>query len=118
MVAEIDRISGTNDFNGIQVLDGSTSSVDIQVGGQVGEVITINLVDMTATGLGLNGASFPISPNPRSFFWGGWGGSLAIIDLDARATISYVMNHMEADLLGDRRGGSIAAAAYGALAAG
>ena len=69
-------------------------------------------------GFGLNGASFPISPNPRSFFWGGWGGSLAIIDLDARATISYVMNHMEADLLGDRRGGSIAAAAYGALAAG
>jgi CubicO group peptidase (beta-lactamase class C family) len=66
-------------------------------------------------GFGLNDASFPISPNPRAFFWGGWGGSLAIIDLDARATISYVMNRMEADLMGDQRGGGVAAAAYGAL---
>ena len=69
-------------------------------------------------GFGLNDASFPISPNPRAFFWGGWGGSLAIIDLDARATVSYVMNRMEADLLGDLRGGAIAAAAFGALSAG
>ncbi len=66
-------------------------------------------------GFGLNDASFPISPNPRAFFWGGWGGSLAIIDLDARATISYVMNRMESDLMGDQRGGGIAAAAYAAL---
>ena len=66
-------------------------------------------------GFGLNDASFPISPNPRAFFWGGWGGSLAIIDLDARATISYVMNRMEADLMGDQRGGSVAGAAYGVL---
>lgn len=68
-------------------------------------------------GFGLNDASFPISPNPRAFFWGGWGGSLAVIDLDARATISYVMNRMEAELLGDLRGGSVAGAAFGALAA-
>lgn len=67
-------------------------------------------------GFGLNNPAAPISPNPRSFFWGGWGGSLAIIDLDARATISYVMNRMEADLLGDPRGAGVAAAAFGALA--
>jgi CubicO group peptidase (beta-lactamase class C family) len=67
-------------------------------------------------GFGLNGGAFPISPNPRSFFWGGWGGSLAIIDLDARATISYVMNRMDANLMGDPRGAGIAQAAYGALA--
>lgn len=68
-------------------------------------------------GFGLNDASFPISPNPRAFFWGGWGGSLAIIDLDARASIAYVMNRMEANLMGDPRGGTIAAAAFGALMA-
>ena len=66
-------------------------------------------------GFGLNDAAFPISPNPRSFFWGGWGGSLAIIDLDARVSIAYVMNRMEADLLGDQRGGGVAAATYQAL---
>jgi CubicO group peptidase (beta-lactamase class C family) len=67
-------------------------------------------------GFGLNDPAFPISPNRRAFFWGGWGGSLAIVDLDARVSIAYVMNRMEADLLGDLRGGSIAMAAYRSLA--
>ena len=68
-------------------------------------------------GFGLNDPTFPISPNPRSFFWGGWGGSLAIVDLDARVSIAYVMNHMAASLVGDQRGGSIAMAVYQSLAA-
>ena len=68
-------------------------------------------------GFGLNDASFPISPNPRTFFWGGWGGSLAIVDLDARVSIAYVMNHMEANLVGDKRGAGIAMAVYQSLAA-
>jgi CubicO group peptidase (beta-lactamase class C family) len=68
-------------------------------------------------GFGLNDPSFPISPNPRSFFWGGWGGSLAIIDLDARASIAYVMNRMEGNLMGDLRGGTVAGAAFAALMA-
>ena len=55
------------------------------------------------------------APNPRTCYWGGWGGSLAIIDLDARATVSYVMNRMAPDLLGDQRGLRIAAAAMAAL---
>lgn len=67
-------------------------------------------------GFGLNNPAAPISPNPRAFFWGGWGGSLAVTDLDARATISYVMNRMEADLLGDPRGAGVAAAAFASLA--
>ncbi len=66
-------------------------------------------------GFGLNDAAFPISPNPRAFFWGGWGGSLAIIDLDARASVAYVMNRMEANLMGDRRGGVLALAAFQSL---
>jgi CubicO group peptidase (beta-lactamase class C family) len=56
------------------------------------------------------------SPNENSMFWGGWGGSLAIVDFDARASISYVMNRMDAELTGDPRNQRIAAAAYAALA--
>lgn len=67
-------------------------------------------------GFGLNDSAFPISPNPRAFFWGGWGGSLAVIDLDARVSIAYVMNRMESNLMGDPRGASIAQAVYEALA--
>ena len=35
-----------------------------------------------------------MSPNPRAFFWGGYGGSVAVVDLDARVSIGYVMNRM------------------------
>jgi len=66
-------------------------------------------------GFGLNDAKFPVSPNERAFFWGGWGGSLAIIDLDARLSIAYVMNRMEANLMGDPRGTSVAMAAFGSM---
>lgn len=69
------------------------------------------------TGFGLINDVVPLSPNPRSFFWGGWGGSLAVVDMDARLTVSYVMNKMAPDLLGDLRGGLLVMSAYGALAA-
>ena len=67
-------------------------------------------------GYGLNSPDTPLSPNPRACFWGGWGGSLVINDLDARMTVAYMMNRMGEGTLGDLRGASIAFAAYAALA--
>ncbi len=67
-------------------------------------------------GFGLSNPTMPVCANERSFFWGGWGGSLALIDLENRVSIAYVMNRMDADLLGDVRGGSLAASVYQALA--
>lgn len=66
-------------------------------------------------GYGLPGEMLPL-PNPRTCFWGGWGGSLIIIDLDARMTISFVMNRMGEGTLGDDRSLGIVMAAYAALA--
>ena len=66
-------------------------------------------------GFGLIDKDFPLSPNERAFFWGGWGGSIAVIDLDARVSIAYVMNRMEANLMGDVRGGSLVLRAFGCL---
>jgi CubicO group peptidase (beta-lactamase class C family) len=68
-------------------------------------------------GFGLIDANLPLSPNKNVFFWGGWGGSLAIIDLDARMSVAYVMNRMEGNLMGDLRGGMLVLAAYKSLAA-
>ena len=48
-------------------------------------------------------------------FWGGWGGSLSAIDLNARMSIAYVMNRMDSDLMGDIRGRRIAEAAHACL---
>lgn len=67
-------------------------------------------------GFGLNSPETPLSPNPRTCYWGGWGGSLAIVDLDARMSFSYVMNKMGAGTVGDMRGASLLIAAYAALA--
>jgi len=64
-------------------------------------------------GYGLSSDVVPIGP--RACFWGGWGGSIVVIDLDARLTVSYVMNRMASSLLGDTRGADILfAAAVGA----
>ena len=67
-------------------------------------------------GFGLPSDDMPISPNQtRAFFWGGWGGSIALVDLDARMTVTYVMNKMAPDLLGDVRGAMVVLSAYAAL---
>jgi CubicO group peptidase (beta-lactamase class C family) len=67
-------------------------------------------------GFGLPSPDVPISPNPRACYWGGWGGSLAVIDLDARMTFSYVMNNMGETTTGDLRAANILAALYATLA--
>ena len=65
-------------------------------------------------GFGLPGPTLP-APNPRTCFWGGWGGSLAIIDVDAQMSFSYVMNKMDEGTTGDLRGAGLLLAGYGAL---
>jgi len=55
-------------------------------------------------------------PNPRTCFWGGWGGSMVVVDLDARMTVSYVMNQMlDQGGTGDGRAFGIVVAAYDGL---
>jgi CubicO group peptidase (beta-lactamase class C family) len=67
-------------------------------------------------GYGLNSAETPLSPDPRTCFWGGWGGSVVVIDLDVRMTVAYMMNRMGEGTIGDERGIGIVMAAFGALA--
>jgi CubicO group peptidase (beta-lactamase class C family) len=49
-------------------------------------------------------------------FWGGWGGSVIVVDTTKRLTISYMMNRMESGLVGDSRGEALIRAAYDAIA--
>jgi len=61
------------------------------------------------------GETFPFVPDGKVCFWGGWGGSIILVDLDNRMTVSYVMNRMESGVVGDNRGAALAAAAYAAI---
>jgi len=54
LVSEIDRVAGQTTFNGVNLLDGSTTSLSIQVGTESGETIDITFGDMTAATLGVN----------------------------------------------------------------
>ncbi|MEV6491034.1 serine hydrolase domain-containing protein, partial [Actinoplanes sp. NPDC051633] len=53
-------------------------------------------------------------PNLGTLYWGGYGGSLAIIDLDARTTFCYVMNRMSGTVA-DMRGFGLAMAVWEAM---
>ncbi len=59
--------------------------------------------------------TLPWLPAGRIAFWGGWGGSMAIMDLDRRMTISYVMNGMDPGILGSARAAAYIQAIYGVL---
>jgi len=60
----------------------------------------------------------PLTPSPGAFYWGGWGGSIAVIDPDTRTAIAYVMNRMGEGTLGDQRSVRIIAATYASLGVG
>lgn len=59
--------------------------------------------------------TLPWIPEGRVVFWGGWGGSMAVADLDRRLTIAYVMNAMGGDILGSARAAAYVRAVYRAL---
>jgi CubicO group peptidase (beta-lactamase class C family) len=66
-------------------------------------------------GYGLTSETFGYLPVEGVCFWGGWGGSLIIVDQKHRMTIAYVMNRMEAGVVGDFRGAGLVTAAYRAI---
>ncbi|MHA2185963.1 MAG: serine hydrolase domain-containing protein, partial [Promethearchaeota archaeon] len=74
-------------------------------------------------GFGLPSDIKPIK-NPNTLYWGGWGGSVTIMDLDAKLSISYVMNKMRIQapeetrknkFSSDSRANQIVSAVYEAL---
>jgi CubicO group peptidase (beta-lactamase class C family) len=68
-------------------------------------------------GYGLVSPDAPLSENPRTCYWGGWGGSIVVNDLDAQLCVAYMMNKMGSALVGDMRGANIVFAANQAAAA-
>lgn len=56
-------------------------------------------------------------PSEAAFGHSGWGGSFAMVDPDRKVALSYTMNRMGTDLVGDPRDVALIAAAYEGLAA-
>ena len=62
-------------------------------------------------GMGYGLASSIMPLGARACYWGGYGGSVIIMDQDADLTIAYMMNRMDSVLTGDVRGANVAFAA-------
>ncbi len=96
---EIDRVASQTNFNGVNLLDGSFTNQNFQVGSEVGDTIAIaSLVDATKAGLGLyNGSATAAAEFPFSI------GSLAAgdvtingVDLGAHTDPDDVVSAIEA----------------------
>jgi CubicO group peptidase (beta-lactamase class C family) len=83
-----------------------------------GEDLVLGLPIRFAMGYALPTDAIPVSPNPNTLWWGGAGGSTIAVDTDAHLCFSYVMNQMDNYIVGDPRGGSLAAAVYESMTGG
>jgi CubicO group peptidase (beta-lactamase class C family) len=61
--------------------------------------------------------TIPYIPDGKICFWGGWGGSVIIMDVGRRMTISYMMNKMGPGIIGSDRAERYVRAIYGELSA-
>jgi len=57
----------------------------------------------------------PWIPDERICYWGGWGGSMIVMDVARRTTISYMMNKMGPGIIGSDRSTEYGHAIYDAL---
>jgi CubicO group peptidase (beta-lactamase class C family) len=57
----------------------------------------------------------PWVPDEKICFWGGWGGSVIIMDTGRRMTVSYMMNKMGSGIAGSSRGNEYGQAIYHAV---
>jgi len=59
--------------------------------------------------------TLPYIPDEKICYWGGWGGSMIIMDVGRKLTISYMMNKMAPGIIGSPRAEEYAKAVYAAL---
>lgn len=130
--AEIPAAGGTANARGVARVHaalangGSLDGVELMSEKTLGRIFEEQIEDVDLVlgtkmrlgiGFGLMNETVPLSSSPRACFWGGWGGSIAVIDVDTRTSFAYVMNKMAENLVGDMRGGLLAVLALGASTA-
>ncbi len=59
--------------------------------------------------------TIPYLPDEKICFWGGWGGSMIVMDLGRKLTIAYMMNKMAPGIIGSPRAEEYSRAIYAAL---
>lgn len=115
LVRALSPISLGGSANGVRVLGPDT--IDLIFAEQSNGIDLVLFVPLRfGIGFGLpSPESVPAIPEGRICWWGGWGGSMIVMDLDRRATLSYVMNKMGPGTTGTERTNRYAKLIYDAL---
>jgi CubicO group peptidase (beta-lactamase class C family) len=60
-----------------------------------GRDLVLNTPLRWGIGYALPDQDAPVWPGTRCCYWGGWGGSLVVVDMDRQVSFAYMMNRME-----------------------
>ncbi len=107
-------LAGGGEVDGIRLLSPRTIDKIFEVQSH-GVDLVLGVPIKMGVGYGLPMPELPYIPEGKVCFWGGWGGSLVIVDCDRRMTFSYVMNKMAPGVMGGENVAGLAACAYAAL---
>ena len=112
-------VSNGGEVDGIRLLSPKTIDLIFQEQSN-GVDLVLGLPTRFGIGYGLPVLEgVPFLPLGRKCWWGGWGGSVCINDLDNRMTVTYMMNRMSGEgTMGDTRGAGIVQAALAAVGKG
>jgi CubicO group peptidase (beta-lactamase class C family) len=83
-----------------------------------GTDLVLGVPTRLGTGYGLLTPEWGLDPDARACFWGGWGGSIVVNNLDTGMTVAYMMNKMGSGVVSDVRGARIVLAAHAAVVGG
>ena len=118
--ADMGALNGHSNARGVlqimraMSLDGETGGVRFLSPKTIDLVLGLPFRMGIGFGLTPSGA-VPYLPEGRVCFWGGWGGSLIVMDLDSRMTASYMMNKMAPGIIGSDRSEAYLRAVYSCL---
>ncbi len=125
LVSEIDRIAGTTQFNGQNLLDGSNGTFNFQIGANAGQNLTVGLDDVRASALGRQPGAVQSVSNQVGLV-GDASGNVGIADIantatsgaavaSGEVTLSVANGAQTVDIAETRYGGDIIQVASGDL---
>jgi len=106
-------IAGKGEARGVRLLSAAGTDPIFETQAD-GIDLVLGVPTRFGMGYGLSNAEMPIGP--RSCYWGGYGGSIIVLDQEAELAVCYVMNRMETGVVGDPRGATIVLEAVQGLA--
>ncbi|MFY9930301.1 MAG: serine hydrolase domain-containing protein [Streptosporangiaceae bacterium] len=107
-------VSRGGEVDGVRLL--SPETIDLIFREQTNGVdLALGLPIRFGIGYGITMPELYMPPGDKICFWGGWGGSIILMDVSRRMTFAYMMNRMGAGILGSDRGFGYQQAIFAAL---